>query len=287
MNDPSHLFTLRFRLSGGLATLTAWETVRRKPNGEPIYNGSHIGLDAELRWKPTGAPSRTIFPRGATYCGVPAHQSIDGDSARALVCSLFAMRPGDTDSEYFESYTQEQLDWASRFGDELALASDDPLRGRGSARLRARHAGTAGAARCNRGQDPLLLQDRASSAVHGRGPLEPSRRQLSHMRSSLGLRWRTDQSHMKRLVLLLLASCSMQVGTSAQDVCERIQNAKRQYERRCNLSAAAVPDCPRVVWASSGPEECEATLATWPCQTGHSWEWPAECTKDYLYNPDL
>lgn len=115
--DPSKLFTLHVKLSDGTAIMTAWDAGMMPPN--------HTKLDCELRWKPKTAgrhdKSEVIFPRGATYCGVPGHQTIDGKAARELVCSLFAMKSGDTDPDYFESYTDRQMEWADRYGEELSL----------------------------------------------------------------------------------------------------------------------------------------------------------------------
>lgn len=34
---------------------------------------------------------------------------------------FLALRPGDTDAEYFERYTPEQLDFAAEHGDELQI----------------------------------------------------------------------------------------------------------------------------------------------------------------------
>ncbi len=62
-----------------------------------------------------------VFPRGALYCGVASGHTIDGIDARELVMSLVSMKPGDTDSEYFESYTPDQLAWAEKHGEALSI----------------------------------------------------------------------------------------------------------------------------------------------------------------------
>lgn len=113
--DYSRLFQLRVKLRDGTAIMTAWEGGFMQPN--------HTRLDCELRWKPVGTgkrPAEIIFPRGATWCGIPGHQTIDGDDAKESVMSLFAMKPGDTDSDYFEVYTERQLEWVSTYGEELS-----------------------------------------------------------------------------------------------------------------------------------------------------------------------
>lgn len=48
---------------------------------------------------------------GEDYHCSPLH-SIDGDDALAGLLCFLSLRPGDTDSEYFESYTPRQREWA-------------------------------------------------------------------------------------------------------------------------------------------------------------------------------
>lgn len=38
---------------------------------------------------------------------------------------LFALKPGDTDSDFFADYTPEQLDWVTANGEELSLIALD------------------------------------------------------------------------------------------------------------------------------------------------------------------
>lgn len=48
------------------------------------------------------------------------HHSVDGDAAVRNVMGWLTLRPGDTDSDYFTDYTQEQLDFASAHAETLA-----------------------------------------------------------------------------------------------------------------------------------------------------------------------
>jgi hypothetical protein len=109
--DPLFLFTLRVRLSSGCATIHAFESPHNRLSGSQR-------IDVEVRHA-----GRTIFPRGLLYCGTPQSggMSVDGARARELVLSLVAMKPGDTDDEYFADYTPEQLTWSQRFGEEVYL----------------------------------------------------------------------------------------------------------------------------------------------------------------------
>lgn len=47
---------------------------------------------------------------GADYGCSPLH-AIDSDAALADLLGFLSLRPGDTDSEWFESYTPAQLEW--------------------------------------------------------------------------------------------------------------------------------------------------------------------------------
>lgn len=48
----------------------------------------------------------------------PMH-AIDSDEAVACLLSFLTLKPGDTDSEYFEKYTAEQLDYAKQHAESL------------------------------------------------------------------------------------------------------------------------------------------------------------------------
>src|ERR1700678_2705124 len=99
-HDPKYLFTLRLRVAMGapLVIVDAFD------GGPEAYPGTHHRIDVEVR-----QGGKVIFPRGATWCAVNGWTSIDGIQAKELVLSLVSMKPGDTDSDYFASYTPEQL----------------------------------------------------------------------------------------------------------------------------------------------------------------------------------
>lgn len=82
--------------------------------------GPRVRLDIEVR-----QGGRVIFPRGALWVGLPGHWSSDGRQAREAVLSCVAMRPGDTDRDYFDGYTPEQLDWARAHGETIAMIAAD------------------------------------------------------------------------------------------------------------------------------------------------------------------
>jgi len=108
------LFTLRIALTQKLAAIVT------------AYDGNGIGrerIDIEVTLEGEGEP-RTIFPKGSLYVGGPAigRFCIDGVAARELVLSAVAMREGDTDKEYFDNYTPEQLEFSRQWGETISMA---------------------------------------------------------------------------------------------------------------------------------------------------------------------
>lgn len=63
--------------------------------------------------------STVVFPKGQLTCA--PHGTSDGIAAKELVMSLVAMRPGDTDADYFRDYTPEQLAWCQAHGEALSI----------------------------------------------------------------------------------------------------------------------------------------------------------------------
>lgn len=117
-HDHSFLFELRipgqYRGEPDIY-IRAWD--RPSPADNPTH---HSYLDCELR-----QGGKVVFPRGATWCGVNQWTNTDGPEARALCLALFGMKPGDTDDDYFASYTQDQLEWAKRNGEYLSMLASE------------------------------------------------------------------------------------------------------------------------------------------------------------------
>jgi hypothetical protein len=107
------LFELQVKLGGKLCRIFAFDA------NHTCRTHGHMRIDVEVHHG-----GSVIFPRGATYCAVPRGVSIDGVEARELVMSLVAMKPGDTDSEYFEYYTPEQLEFAEAYGEEIGMVRE-------------------------------------------------------------------------------------------------------------------------------------------------------------------
>lgn len=87
------------------------------------FDGTHSTLAYTLSMKLPGKP-RTVIFEGADY-GVPSHQCIDSDDAVRGLLVFLTLRPGDTDSEYFEGYTDAQRAFCEEHAEALAMASYD------------------------------------------------------------------------------------------------------------------------------------------------------------------
>jgi len=109
-DDGSFLFELRVSVAGKRLTVRAFESSKQQ------YISPHTRLDLEARYD-----GKVLFPLGALYIGVPSHHSIDSDAAKRSALGCFALKPGDTDADFFEDYTREQLAWVSAHGEELSL----------------------------------------------------------------------------------------------------------------------------------------------------------------------
>lgn len=108
--DPKFLFELRVNLNREHLHPTI---IRAYDGNTSMGIGCHT-IDIEVR-----VANDVVFPRGQLYCGLPAHDTVDGVRAKELVMATVAMKPGDTDADFFVGYTPDQLDWVRRYGDKL------------------------------------------------------------------------------------------------------------------------------------------------------------------------
>ncbi len=61
---------------------------------------------------------------GDDFGASPLH-SIDGPETVKGLLTFLSLKPGDTDEEYFDSYTPRQLEWCQAHGETLSLYADD------------------------------------------------------------------------------------------------------------------------------------------------------------------
>lgn len=114
-DDPAFLFEQRVKLPGGLMVVRAFEApISRQAHR---FTTGHTTIELELRFA-----GKLLWPRGSTTVGTPAHECVDGPEAKALALSLFELKPGDTDAEFFADYTPEQLAFVQANSDEIMMA---------------------------------------------------------------------------------------------------------------------------------------------------------------------
>ena len=112
MNDRLRVVKLRpYRPGlGPIWTLTLWDTHRVDRLGKSI-----------LRYRLTeNCPidGKTVLFEGEDFACSPMH-AVDSDYAVAAVLGFLTLRPGDTDAEYFESYTPRQLEFCAQHAEYL------------------------------------------------------------------------------------------------------------------------------------------------------------------------
>lgn len=107
-------FTLRVKLYRDEASI-----VVRVFDNLPQRQDGKFPLDCEVR-----QGGRTIFPRGSFVIGLPPIHGTDSADAKRAVLSWLSVKPGDTDREFFESYTDDQIDFVIRNGEALSLEAE-------------------------------------------------------------------------------------------------------------------------------------------------------------------
>jgi hypothetical protein len=62
----------------------------------------------------------TLIFEGTDFTCSPMHADDSNESVAALL-SFLSLKPGDTDREYFEDYTPEQMEWCRQHGEDLSM----------------------------------------------------------------------------------------------------------------------------------------------------------------------
>lgn len=91
---------LRHIKVGGVFELKMWATSRTDNRGQTViaYDFRRIGTD------------EPIFA-AEDFAGSPMHADDSDDTVEGLL-GFLTLRPGDTDQDYFDDYTKEQMDFA-------------------------------------------------------------------------------------------------------------------------------------------------------------------------------
>lgn len=67
---------------------------------------------------------RQVIFEGANFACSPIH-AIDSDEAIKSLLGFLTLQSGDTDEEYFESYSPKQIAWRDEHAESLAMAVGD------------------------------------------------------------------------------------------------------------------------------------------------------------------
>jgi hypothetical protein len=113
MRDPLRTVHLRPYLPGmgPTFTLRTFDTGRTDARG--CTNVAYVLSMREGRRK-------TVIFDGADFCASPLHAD-DSDRAVAALLSFLTLRPGDTDAEYFDNYTDVQRAFCDAHAETLAM----------------------------------------------------------------------------------------------------------------------------------------------------------------------
>lgn len=106
--------------------------IRPYVEGQPYFRLQLIdtGLTGEYGKRGIGYRLAEYGPRGGFRGVIFAHEKhgiiwhpgvIDDDRAVGEVLNWLTLRPGDTDSEFFDDYTKRQLDFANEHAETLGL----------------------------------------------------------------------------------------------------------------------------------------------------------------------
>lgn len=104
--------TVRFSVytNGPKFTLHLWDTHQRDEYGKFV-------LAYQLLMHESG--KTTVIFEGADYCCASGF-TVDSNVAVEGIMGFLTLRPGDTDDEYFENYTQIQKDFCENYAEDLA-----------------------------------------------------------------------------------------------------------------------------------------------------------------------
>lgn len=97
--------------NGPTFSLTLWDPNRRDEHGKHIL-GYRLTM-RELRKRPV-----VLFTGEDFHCA--PGDAIDSDAAVEAIMSFLTLRPGDTDAEHFDGYTDAQRDYCGRWAETLS-----------------------------------------------------------------------------------------------------------------------------------------------------------------------
>lgn len=121
------LFSLRVNLyDGSRLNVTAFDMAQYdEETGRPIYTSGHHAITWRATHKRADGSSEVVWEPGQSWLGIPGHQTIDGEDAREGVLHSLSMKPGDTDADFFEGWTDAQRAFGEAYGETIAMISEE------------------------------------------------------------------------------------------------------------------------------------------------------------------
>lgn len=108
---------------GPVFRLKVWDTYRTDHYGKSIL-GYRLSMGERQHLNVVNNPAVwTVLFEGEDFGSSPMH-AIDSDETIAALMSFLTLRPGDTDSEYFDDYTPAQLDYCAQHAEALSCEVD-------------------------------------------------------------------------------------------------------------------------------------------------------------------
>lgn len=99
---------------GPTFSLVMWDTMDYR--GDGIFAKHRLGYRLTMH-EPGKAP--VVLFTGEDFGASPCH-AIDADETVCGLMGFLTLRPGDTDREYFEEYTETQKDYCDCFAESLS-----------------------------------------------------------------------------------------------------------------------------------------------------------------------
>jgi hypothetical protein len=119
MSDKLRRVILRPYLKGAgpVFTLETFATARSDWRGQ-------TKIAYRLLQRDPGSRRPRIIFEGSDFSGSPMHAD-DSDATIASLLGFLTLRPGDTDRDYFEAYTPEQLEFCEQHAETLSAYVGD------------------------------------------------------------------------------------------------------------------------------------------------------------------
>lgn len=111
-NLPLPLFSLRARTIDGQPIF-----IKAEDAGKEFRSHARVNIEVKVG-------GEVLFPMGQLYVGVNFMHATNGNFAKNLVCECLALKPGDTDADFFADYTPKQLAFVKAHSDLFTMKAE-------------------------------------------------------------------------------------------------------------------------------------------------------------------